>query len=138
MRVEWEDLLARGFRTGGRGDGPLDCGGVTEEILVRARRVERGQLVIPPYDRDGAGEALAEVLSTSERTFVRIGDQPGDARIPGDFAVTDPSGEGYGTHLLVLVDDHPRTWLTALEGVGIRSTTDRGVGKVLGIYRVRP
>lgn len=141
MTVSWTDLLERPFRRGGRGDGPLDCGGVAELICVRAGLLEEGELTFPRY---GGQEDLAEgtvndFLARSGQRFVQLGTTVRDATEVGDFVVTDPYLCGCGTHLLVLAQKHPRTWLTAVEGHGVRSTDDRGVGRhVLGAYRVRP
>lgn len=136
--VEWEDLLKRRFQLGGRGDGPLDCAGVSEEILVRLGKIERDSLVIPPYatNDDVAELDAGEFLSMAARRFERIGDQARHAIQIGDLALTED--DQHHAHFSVLVDRNPRTWLTAAQKHGVRSCEDRHILNVCGIYRVVP
>lgn len=137
--VEYDDLLGRPFRYGGRGDGPIDCGGLAEIINVRAGRCEHGQLAWPSKHGMAAlrgGELHAFIKAVAEQ-FLYVGEDPTSASWVGDFALSDPALCGFATHVTVLAHPQRRTWLTATENGGVLVVPQRSIVNCRGIYRVR-
>jgi hypothetical protein len=139
MSLEWEDLLERPFSYGGRGDGSLDCAGVVEQVLVRLGLLADDGVDFPSYRTQKEIEEdapLEHFLADHGAQFRLIGRFAISARDLGDVAVSDPYGIGCATHVAVLVDRNPRTWLTASERTGVKTHTDRALTRLLGVYRV--
>jgi len=133
--MDWEDILQTPYRRGGRAASGLDCAGVAEEINVRLNHIERGDLIFPRADTPAV--AFEEFMRSSVENFDDLGSSTFAAQQLGDFVVTDPKGDGLGAHIFTLVGLHPRVFLTALQGRGIRPVAERAIKNVMSVHRVR-
>jgi len=130
--VKWEDLLARHFQFGGRGDGPLDCAGVAEVIIERAGLAVPGKASLPIYAGPRtAPAALDKYLSTQAAKWQEID----RAQEVGDIVTSDPDNAGRPTHVSVVVDISPMTFLSATRGFGV--TASERVKNPCHAYRLK-
>lgn len=137
MRVEWEDLLERGFAFGGRGEGDLDCAGVAEAVLERLGRLDVGASALPDYTSIcEAGDALAWYFQRFTGMWEKLGDEASAATRVGDILMSDPTCEGKATHISILVDDKKGTFLTSIKGHGVVTDRRWSIPGIVGAYRM--